>query len=67
MAAQEAQDGPDAGLEEQPAVQEDTAPVADFEAGSEDVPQEDDGAEESEEETQDDEESWNGETSQEET
>ena len=56
LAAQEAQDGPDAGLEEQPADQEDTAPVADFEAGSEDVSQEDDGAEESEEETQDDEE-----------
>lgn len=56
LAAQEAQDGPDAGLEEQPAVQEDTAPVADFEAGSEDVSQEDGWSEESEEETQDDEE-----------
>ena len=33
---QEAQDGPDAGLEEQPAAQEDAAPVDGFEAGSED-------------------------------
>ena len=33
---QEAQDGPDAGLEEQPAPQEDAAPVDGFEAGSED-------------------------------
>lgn len=56
LAAQEAQDGPDAGLEEQPAVQEDTASVADFEAGSEDVSQEDGWAEEPEEETQDGEE-----------
>lgn len=36
FAPQEAQEGPDAGLEEQPAAQEDTAPVDDFEAGSED-------------------------------
>ena len=50
FAHQEAQEGPDAGLEEQPAAQEDTAPVADFEAGSEDVSQEDDGAEEAQEE-----------------
>lgn len=49
-APQEAQEGPDAGLEEQPAAQEDAAPVADFEPGSEDVSQEDDGAEESREE-----------------
>lgn len=33
---QEAQDGPDAGLEEQPAAQEDAAPVDGFEAGYED-------------------------------
>lgn len=33
---QEAQEGPDAGLEEQPAPDQDAAPVDDFEAGSED-------------------------------
>ncbi len=43
---QEAQDGPDAGLEEQPAAQEDAAPVDGFEAGSEELSQEDDGTEE---------------------
>ena len=65
LAAQEAQDGPEPQLEEQPADQEDAASVADFEDGSEEVPQEDDGAEEPEEETQ--EETWDGEASQEET
>ena len=50
FAPQEAQDGPDAGLEEKSAAQEDAAPVDDFEAGSEEVPQEDDGAEEAWEE-----------------
>ncbi len=61
FAHQEAQDGPDAGLEEQPADQEDAAPVADFEAGSEDVSQEDDGVEESrEEEAQEAEEVFEG-------
>ena len=39
FAPQEAQEGPDAGLEEQPAAQEDAAPVGDFEAGSEEVSQ----------------------------
>ena len=67
LAAQEGQDGPEPQLEEESATQEDTAPVGDFEAGSEKVSQEDDGAEEPEEETQEEEESWNGETSQEET
>ena len=43
---QEAQEGPNTGLEEQPAPDQDTAPVDDFEAGSEEVSQEDDGAEE---------------------
>ena len=47
---QEAQDGPDAGLEEQPAAQEDASPVDGFEAGSEEVSQEDDGTEETGEE-----------------
>ena len=56
---QEAQDGPDAGLEEQPAAQEDAAPVDDFEAGSEEVSQEDDGVEEAwEEEAQETEEAF---------
>lgn len=41
---QEAQEGPDAGLEEQPAPDQDAAPVDDFEAGSEEVSQEDDEA-----------------------
>ena len=50
FAPQEAQEGPDAGLEEQPAAQEDAAPVGDFEAGSEEVSQEDDGVEEAWEE-----------------
>ena len=54
LAAQEGQDDPDAGLEEQPADQEDTAPVGDFEAGSEEVSQEDGWSEEQEEETQED-------------
>lgn len=54
LAAQEGQDGPDAGLEEQPAAQEDAAPVADFETGSEEVSQEDGWSEEQEEETQED-------------
>ena len=53
FAPQEAQEGPDAGLEEQPAAQEDAAPVGDFEAGSEEVSQEDDGAEEAWEESTD--------------
>ena len=57
FAPQEAQEGPDAGLEEQPAAQEDAAPVGDFEAGSEEVSQEDDGVEEAwEEEAQETEE-----------
>ena len=47
---QEAQDGPDAGLEEQPAADQDAAPVGGFEAGSEEVSQEDGGAEEAQEE-----------------
>ena len=59
FAPQEAQEGPDAGLEEQPAAQEDAAPVGDFEAGSEEVSQEDDGAEETwEEEVQETEEAF---------
>ena len=59
FAPQEAQEGPDAGLEEQPAAQEDAAPVGDFEAGSEEVSQEDDGAEETgEEEAQETEEAF---------
>ena len=59
FAPQEAQEGPDAGLEEQPAAQEDAAPVGDFEAGSEEVSQEDDGAEEAwEEEAQETEEAF---------
>ena len=43
---QEAQEGPNTGLEEQPAPGQDSAPVDDFEAGSEEAPQEDDGTEE---------------------
>ena len=46
FAPQEAQEGPGTELEEQPAAQEDAASVDDFEAGSEEVSQEDDGAEE---------------------
>ena len=37
FAPQEAQEGPGTELEEQPAAQEDAAPVDDFEAGSEEV------------------------------
>lgn len=54
LAAQEAQDGPELQLEEQPADQENTAPVGDFEAGSEEVSQEDGWSEEQEEEMQED-------------
>ena len=43
---QEAQEGPNTGLEEQPAPDQDAAPVDDFEAGSEERSQEDDGTEE---------------------
>ena len=43
---QEAQEGPNTGLEEQPAPDQDAAPVDDFEAGSEELSQEDDGTEE---------------------
>ena len=50
FALQEAQESPDAGLEEQPAANRDAAPVDDFDAGSEDVSQEDDSAEETGEE-----------------
>ena len=46
FAPQEAQEGPGTELEEQPAPDQDTAPVDGFEAGSEEVSQEDDGAEE---------------------
>ena len=54
---QEAQEGPNTGLEEQPAPGQDAAPVDGFEAGSEEVSQEDDGAEEiGEEEAQETEE-----------
>ena len=57
FAPQEAQEGPGTELEEQPAAQEDAAPVDGFEAGSEEVPQEDDGVEEpGEEEAQETEE-----------
>ena len=48
VAPQEAQEGPGSELEEQPAAQEDAAPVDDFEAGSEEGSQEDDGAGEEE-------------------
>lgn len=64
LAAQEAQDGPDAGLEEQPADLEDTTSVADDQADS---PEDDQTEETWEEETQEEEESWNGETSNEES
>ena len=50
FAPQEAQEGPGTELEEQPAAQEDAALVDDFEAGSEEVSQEDDGVEETGEE-----------------
>ena len=59
FAPQEAQEGPGSELEEQPAAQEDAAPVGDFEAGSEEVSQEDDGVEEAwEEEAQETEEAF---------
>lgn len=50
FAPQEAQEGPGSELEEQPAAQEDAASVDDFEAGSEEVSQEDGGVEETGEE-----------------
>ena len=50
FAPQEAQEGPGSELEEQPAADQNPAPVDDFEAGSEEVSQEDDGAEETGEE-----------------
>ena len=57
FAPQEVQDGPESQLEEQPAADQDAAPVDGFEAGSEEVSQEDGRAEETgEEETQEDEE-----------
>ena len=59
FAPQEAQEGPGSELEEQPAAQEDDAPVDDFESGSEEVSQEDDGVEETwEEEVQETEEAF---------
>ena len=57
FAPQEAQEGPGSELEEQPAADQNPAPVDDFEAGSEEVSQEDDGVEEpGEEEAQETEE-----------
>ena len=53
FASQEAQEGPDSQLEEQPAAGQDASPVDDSEAGSEEVSQEDDGAEEAWEESTD--------------
>ena len=54
---QEAQDGRESQLEKQAAADQDDSPVDNFEAGSEEVSQEDDGAEEpGEKETQEDEE-----------
>ena len=50
FAPQEAQEGPGSELEEQPAADQNPAPVDDFEAGSEEVSQEDDGVEETGEE-----------------
>ncbi len=50
FAPQEAQESPGAELEEQPAPDQDAAPMDDFEAGSEEVSQENDGAEETGEE-----------------
>lgn len=64
LAAQEAQDGPEPQLEEQPAELEDTASVADDQA---DFPENDQTEETWEEETQEDEESWDGETTDEES
>ena len=46
FAPQEAQEGPGTELEEQPAADQNPAPVDDFEAGSEEVPQEDGRVEE---------------------
>lgn len=57
FAPQEAQEGPGTELEEQPAADQNPAPVDDFEVGSEEVFQEDDGTEEpGEEEAQETEE-----------
>ena len=57
FAPQEAQEGPGTELEEQSAADQNPAPVDDFEAGSEEVSQEDDGTEEpGEEEAQETEE-----------
>ena len=50
FAPQEAQEGPGSELEEQLAADQNPAPVDDFEAGSEEVSQEDDGVEETGEE-----------------
>ena len=50
FAPQEAQEGPGTELEEQSAADQNPAPVDDFEAGSEEVSQEDDGVEETGEE-----------------
>ena len=50
FAPQESQEGPGSELEEQPAAQENAAPVDDFEAGSEEVSQKDDGVKETGEE-----------------
>ena len=65
FAPQEAQEGPGTELEEQPAADQNPAPVDDFEAGSEEVSQEDGGAEEAWEENQEDEEAWEESTDQE--
>ena len=50
FAPQEAQEGPGTELEEQPATNQYASPVDDFEAGAEEVSQEDDGSEETWEE-----------------
>ena len=61
FAPQETQEGPDNELEEQPAAQEDNAHVDGFEAGSQEVSQENGGAEETgEEEIQETEEVFEG-------
>ena len=65
FAPQEAQEGPGSELEEQSAADQNPAPVDDFEAGSEEVSQEDGGAEEAWEENQEDEEAWEESTDQE--
>ena len=58
---QETQEGPNTGLEEQPVPDQDAAPVDGFEAGSEEVSQEDGGTEETgEEEAQETEEVFEG-------